>query len=94
MTPLRIGILGDFNPKYHTHAAINAALEHSAAAIGETIQPDWLATPRLADPTAAARLLSTYHALWAAPVSPYDSADGMLHGIAYARSRGIPFTGT
>ena len=31
---LRIAVVGDFNPEYHTHHAINASLEHAAAALG------------------------------------------------------------
>jgi CTP synthase (UTP-ammonia lyase) len=74
---VRIGIIGDFNSKYQTHVAINAAIEHTAAAIGEVLRAEWLPTPDLAG-RGEETLLSEYHALWAAPVSPYKSAEGML----------------
>ena len=90
---VRIGIIGDFNSKYHTHTAISAAIEHTAAALGETLAAEWLPTPDIAKP-GAENLLSDFHALWAAPASPYESGEGMLRGIEYARSRNIPFTGT
>ena len=90
---IRIGIVGDFNAKFHTHIAINAAIQHSAADLDGSVQADWVATPHLAA-SAADRLLSNYDALWAAPVSPYQSAEGMLHAIAFARTRNVPFTGT
>ena len=86
---IRIGIVGDFNPQHHTHVAINSAIEHSGEAMGERIQADWLPTPLITD-----ELLSRYGGIWAAPASPYQSFDGMLHAIAYARSRQIPFSGT
>jgi CTP synthase (UTP-ammonia lyase) len=89
----RIGIVGDFNSKYHTHAAINAALEHTAAALGISVQAEWLPTSEVAK-NGADRLLARCDALWAAPASPYESAEGMLRGIEYARSRNVPFTGT
>jgi CTP synthase (UTP-ammonia lyase) len=90
---VRIGIIGDFNSKYHTHVAINAAIEHTAAALGEPLRADWLPTPDLQKPGAELRL-SDYQALWAAPVSPYESGAGMLRGIQFARSHDVPFTGT
>jgi CTP synthase (UTP-ammonia lyase) len=90
---IRIGILGDFNPKHHTHVAINAAIEHTAAAMGEAVCAEWLPTPELVKPDAEKRM-SSCDALWASPASPYESAEGMLRGIEYARSRNMPFTGT
>ena len=72
---------------------MNAAIEHTAAALGEPLRGEWLPTTELAKP-GADKLLSGYDALWAAPASPYASGEGMLYGIEYARSRNIPFTGT
>jgi CTP synthase (UTP-ammonia lyase) len=90
---VRIGIIGDFNSKYDTHVAINAAVEHTATALGKALHAEWLPTPDIAKP-GSEKLLSDYHALWAAPVSPYESGVGMLRGIEYARSHNVPFTGT
>ncbi|MBZ5610554.1 MAG: hypothetical protein LAP38_20010 [Acidobacteriia bacterium] len=90
---VRIGIIGDFNPKHHTHVAINTALEHSSAALGEDVRAQWLPTPELAKPHSE-KLLSECDALWASPASPYASGEGMLRGIEYARSHNVPFTGT
>jgi CTP synthase (UTP-ammonia lyase) len=90
---LRIGIIGDFNSKHHTHVAINAAIDHAAAALGDALGAEWLPTPALTKP-GADQLLSRYDALWAAPASPYESGEGMLRGIEYARTHNVPFTGT
>jgi CTP synthase (UTP-ammonia lyase) len=90
---MRIGIIGDFNPKHHTHVAINAALEDTAAVLGEDLRSEWLPTPEITRPDSD-KLLAEFDGLWATPASPYDSAEGMLRGIEYARSRNVPFTGT
>jgi CTP synthase (UTP-ammonia lyase) len=90
---LRIGIIGDFNSKYRTHVAIDAAIEHVSAAIREDVRSSWIPTCSIAK-DGSVNTLSGFDALWAAPASPYESAEGMLLGIEYARSRDIPFTGT
>ena len=90
---LRIGIIGDFNPQYHTHVAINAAIAHTAAALGEGWQSEWVPTPLIAA-AGPDRALAGFDALWAGPASPYDSAEGMLLGIQFARTHGVPFTGS
>lgn len=53
-----------------------------------------LSTPRLAQPEAVEGILSTYHALWCAPGSPYRQMQGALNGIRYAREKGVVFLGT
>lgn len=90
---VRIGIVGDFNANYHTHVAINAAIEHTRAALGEDVRAEWIPTGSIAQ-DGPGRTLARFDALWAAPASPYESAEGMLLGIEYARSRDVPFTGT
>ena len=90
---LRVGIIGDFNAKHHTHVAINAAIEHTGAAIREGVRPEWVPTLSIAK-DGPEKTLRSFDALWAAPASPYESAEGMLLGIEYARSHDVPFTGT
>lgn len=90
---IHIGIMGDFDAKHHTHVAINAAIEHTRAAIREDVQAEWVRTRLIAE-DGPDRTLSRFDALWAAQASPYESAEGMLLGIEYARSRDVPFTGT
>jgi CTP synthase (UTP-ammonia lyase) len=90
---LRIGIIGDFNPRYHTHVAIDAAIAHASAPFGEGLQSEWVSTPSIAA-AGPDRALAGFDALWASPASPYASAEGMLLGIQFARSHGVPFTGT
>jgi CTP synthase (UTP-ammonia lyase) len=91
--PLKIGIIGDFNPSSRFHHATNAALQHAAASLALTVETTWLPTPSLAgerpDP-----ILDGYDALWCSPGSPYQSMDGALQAIRFARRRGRPFVGT
>ena len=81
---IRIGILGDFHPEYHSHLATNASLQHAARAIGRAVESEWVATPTLLDP-AVQKSLARFDALWISPGSPYNSMAGMLAGIRYAR---------
>lgn len=93
MAAIRIGIIGDFKANHHTHVGINTALEHLAAHDRIAIDSHWIPTPELAT-DGGDDLLSRFDALWATPASPYDSFDGMLRGIEYARTHNVPFTGT
>jgi len=89
----RIGIMGDFNTKYHSHLATNAAIQHAARSLGVTVESHWLPTASLAEP-GAEDVLATHDGLWAAPASPYGSMAGMLAGIRFARERGWPLIAT
>ena len=91
--PVMIGILGDFDAEYRSHLAINASLEHAARRLGYGIEFVWMPTPALVDPEAAEGL-SEFDGLWASSGSPYQSMQGMLNGIEFARSRDWPFVGT
>jgi len=91
--PVRIGILGDFNPEFRSHHAINDSLQHAARKLGIAVESAWLPTPSLLEPNAATTLES-FDGLWASPGSPYNSFDGMLKGIEFARVHDWPFLGT
>ena len=91
--PVRIGILGDFNPEFRSHHATNDSLQHAADKLGLEVESTWLPTPSLLEPGANA-ILDSYDGLWAAPGSPYKSFDGMLKGIEFARVHDRPFLGT
>jgi len=92
-TGIRIGVIGDFEPAYHSHFATNAALYDAATALKVPLQIRWLATPTLHDPPAE-KILRRWDGLIASPGSPYKSFDGMLRGIEFARTRDWPFVGT
>lgn len=90
---LRIGIIGDYNPAMRSHIATYEALRHAAASLAASLESTWLPTESLVggDPSAT---LAQYDALWCAPGSPYQSMDGALAAIRFAREEGRPFIGT
>ena len=90
---VRIGILGDFNSDFRSHHATSDSLQHAAAKLDFELQSEWIPTPSLLEPDAHKKLES-FDGLWAAPGSPFKSAEGMLKGIEFARSRDWPFLGT
>jgi CTP synthase (UTP-ammonia lyase) len=93
MAPVKIGIIGDFNPNFITHVAMEPAAKEAAERIGIDVDVKWIPTPAL-DSDERDEILGQFDALWAAAASPYESFDGMLYGIEFARTRKIPFTGT
>jgi CTP synthase (UTP-ammonia lyase) len=80
-----IGVVGDRQPGNHTHASLDASLEHAGATW------EWIPTDRMPPDE---RLLRRYSGLWIAPASPYRSMDGALRAIRFARERGVPLVGT
>jgi CTP synthase (UTP-ammonia lyase) len=93
MPRIRIGIIGDFEPAYHSHFATNAALYDAAAKLNLPVELRWLPTPSLDAPDAE-KILRRSDGLVASPGSPYNSFSGMLRGIEFARTRDWPFVGT
>jgi CTP synthase (UTP-ammonia lyase) len=91
--PVRIGILGDYDPKSPTLPAVEKSIQHAAAQLNMKIEAEWIATQDLLKPEAQKKLES-FDGIWAAPGSPYKSLDGMLKGIEFARRRDWPFLGT
>jgi CTP synthase (UTP-ammonia lyase) len=91
--PLRIGIIGDFEPAYHSHFATNAALYDAATKLKVPLEVRWLPTLSLEGP-APEKILRRTDGLIASPGSPYKSFAGMLRGIEFARTHDWPFVGT
>ncbi|MEM7117657.1 MAG: hypothetical protein AAF614_34815 [Chloroflexota bacterium] len=88
---MKIGIIGDYDERKRSHVATNRALRHATAVLDIPAQIDWLPTPALAEDVF---LLHNYDALWCSPGSPYDSMDGALNAIRYARENDKVFFGT
>jgi putative intracellular protease/amidase len=89
---ISVGVIGDFDPGFPPHLATNAALGHSAAAVGADVDVRWHATDSLAGGDLAE--LSIEDALLCAPGSPYRSLDGALRAIRFAREGDVPLLGT
>ncbi len=81
-----IGIVGDFNPKNHTHLHTNGALGHVGLSF------EWVPTDGVGP--GVDKRLARYDGLWIAPASPYRNMDGALSAIRHARERGVPLVGT
>ncbi len=90
---VRIGILGDYDPKSPTLPAIEKSLQHAATKLQIQVESQWLPTPSLAEP-GGPKLLESFDGIFAAPGSPYKSFDGMLKGIEFARRHDWPFLAT
>jgi CTP synthase (UTP-ammonia lyase) len=88
-----IGVIGDFEPAYHSHFATNAAIYDAATKLRIPVELRWLPTSSLTDPDGD-NILRCWDGLIASPGSPYKSFDGMLRGIQFARERKWPFVGT
>ena len=90
--PLRVGVIGDYDPDRLSHTATNNALDHAASALSVALDRVWLPTQLLdGDPEATLR---PFDALWCSPGSPYKSTRGALRAIRFAREKGAPFIGT
>ena len=90
---IRIGVIGDFEPGYHSHFATNAALYVAAARLKLPLELRWLPTSSV-EGSKAEEILPSWDGLIASPGSPYRSFAGMLRAIEFARSRNWPFAGT
>ena len=88
MAPVRIGIIGDFNPQFETHVQMEPAAKEAAERIGVDLQVAWIPTPALAREKRD-QLLSQFDALWAAAAS-FSSHCARLKGSipVSARSSG------
>ena len=89
---VRIGLIGDFNPDVIAHVAIPRALTLAARKLECLVETEWLPTPLLEKDTA--KRLAAFDGLWIVPASPYESMEGALLAIRFARERAVPFLGT
>jgi len=83
----QVGIVGDFDAKNETHQATNRALAHL------DLHLEWVPTVEVMTERPQQRL-NMYAGLFIAPASPYQSMDGALAAIRFARERGVPLFGT
>jgi CTP synthase (UTP-ammonia lyase) len=87
--PPRLAIIGEYSADNPTHAATNAAIAHSTAALGIELLSEWISS---AD--ADGSLLGRFDGLWIAPGSPYKDMAGALAAIRFAREQNVPCLGT
>jgi CTP synthase (UTP-ammonia lyase) len=80
-----IAIVGERIPDFPPHVATDAAIAHSAEALGIDVVAKWIATDEE---------LPEVDAIWCAPGSPYRSLDGALAALRRGREQGVPTLGT
>jgi CTP synthase (UTP-ammonia lyase) len=90
---IRIGLIGDFKPDYQYHIATTDAIQHSADSLSIDVECTWLPTTKIERELDDSSFQSV-DALWCAPGSPYESMEGALKAIQYAREKDIPYLGT
>jgi CTP synthase (UTP-ammonia lyase) len=84
----KIGIIGDFNPAYYTHLAVNDSINHISEVIDKEFSCDWIHTSVLR--ANSTDLIARYRGLWMASGTPYANMQGALDVIKFARENNIP----
>ena len=92
-SPLRIGIIGEFDYRKNSHPATMEAIRQAADFLSVETKTDWLPTPLFLDEEGLKKL-ADFDVLWASSGSPYQSTRGMLNAIRWARESGKPFIAT
>lgn len=88
-----IGLIGEQSENVRAHLAIPQAVAiYESKFPGHRITLNWISTKSVLDDQD--KLLSSCHGLWCVPGSPYQSFEGALHAIRFARENKIPFLGT
>lgn len=87
----KIAILGDFNPAYSTHHALNSSIRDIQESLPESVQFDWVGTDVFNPQTIFET--GNYAGLWIAPGSPYKNMENVLQAITYTREHHIPVFG-
>jgi CTP synthase (UTP-ammonia lyase) len=88
--PIRIALIGDYDPHVTAHQAIPVALGMAAEQLQLDVQFQWLDT----DGIHAETKLDDFDGFWCVPASPYRNMDGALRAIRFAREHQRPFLGT
>lgn len=89
-SPKRIAIVADFNGG-KSHLASEESLHRAARELDTAIEVTWIGTGKVGDPKNS---LARFDAIWAGPCSPYESMEGALSAIRFARENKIPLIGT
>lgn len=91
--PIRIAIIGDYNPDYVAHQKTAPAIEHAAASLGTPVEVKWIATDQI-PPDHPESALAGWDGFWIAPGGPYRSRPGALAAIRFAREGKRPMLAT
>ncbi|MBK9306430.1 MAG: CTP synthase [Nitrospira sp.] len=86
---MKLAIVAEYDPSFEPHVQTDAAIAHSASALGLDVQSEWISTAD-ADITT----LSEFDGIWFGPGSPYRNLNRTLDAIQFARERDVPTLGT
>ena len=90
---LKIGIIGDYDPNSPSQNATNEALKHSATALHINVDYNWVCTLTIENEYNDVSFMQ-FDAIWCGPGSPYQSMNGALKAIKYAREHDVSYIGT
>lgn len=93
MAHREIILIGERDLSKPAHAGIEASLKLYRDRINPLLNFRWINTAQIAVENAS-RLLGSANGVWCTPGSPYESTDGALQAIRFARENGIAFLGT
>ncbi len=93
MAQREIALIGERDLSKRAHAGIEASLALFQREVDPTLQFRWVPTAEFVGQTPG-RLLHFATGVWCVPGSPYESADGALLAIRYARENHCAFLGT
>ena len=91
--PIRIAMVGDYNPEFVAHTTADTSLRHVADALGVPVESAWIATPSISE-DAPERVFDDWDGIWISAGSPYRHRPGALAAISYARERLRPMFAT
>ena len=93
MSRREIILIGERDPSKAAHLGIEASIEIFRGEVDPTLAFHWVATNEVAT-HGAERALGSATGIWCAPGSPYESTEGALQAIRYAREKRRAFLGT
>lgn len=88
--PVKIAVLGDYDPEHLTLRAINDTFGPLKKLVDKNIQFKWFATDEFDFETA---FQDGYSGLWVTPGSPYKNMENVINAISYTRRNNIPTFG-
>ena len=90
--PLRVALIGDYNPAVIAHQAIPQALRLAAlTGGGVAVEPVWTHTSSI---TGRDEEFAEFDGIWCVPAGPYANDAGAFAAIRFAREHGVPYLGT
>jgi len=86
-----VGIIGDFDFTKISHIKTNQCFTEFEKNFGYTIDKEWLSSADIQSSNRAS--LDKFCAFWGAP-GGYESEQGALYAMQYAREKRLPYLGT